>query len=250
MAASVSSKRPSLFFAFFFAGVFGTAACGGTKQEAKAPEPVDEPTLEIGSQAPDLQINTLNGHGKVTKDSLAGKVIVVDFWASNCKPCETTLPKLQELQKKYDGKVEVIGISADDDKANVVDWAQKHGATFAIGWDQGHSMAKTWNVTKMPTTFIIDPQNRIRYVHNGFHESDIVDVSEELAHLSGDDKPAQVQVATAETGGDIVPPMGKGAPAPTATNDAAAPAAKPGKKAATPKKNSKKTASKKKKADG
>ena len=242
-----TKKRSSLFFAFFFAGACASAACGGTKQEAKAPEVVEEPTLEIGSQSPDLVVNTLNGHGKITKDALAGKVVVVDFWASSCKPCETTIPKLAELAKKYDGKVEVIGISADDDKGNVAEWAQKHGATFAIGWDQGHALAKSWNVTKMPTTYILDGQGRIRYVHSGSHDSDVADFTEELAHLS-DDKPAQVQVASSDSA-EIVPPMGNAAPAaPAATADKPEKTKAAGKKATTPKKGTKKTASKKKAA--
>jgi cytochrome c biogenesis protein CcmG, thiol:disulfide interchange protein DsbE len=138
---------------------------------------------EVGKPAPDLSIQSLNGKGKIALDSMQGKILVVDFWATWCAPCKASFPKLEELSKKVGDKVEVVGISVDDEKAGVAEFAKENGATFAIGWDEGHSIAQRWKVEKMPTTFIVDGSGTVRYIHAGYHDGEAAVMEKELATL-------------------------------------------------------------------
>ena len=154
---------------------------------------------EVGKAAPDLSIQTLNGKGKFSLDGRAGKVVIVDFWATWCGPCKKSFPKLEELSKRAGDRVEVIGISVDDEKSGVLDFAKETGASFAIGWDEGHSIAERWKLGAMPTTFIIDANGKVRHVHDGYHDGEVKLMEKELTALL-DEGPGDTRVAKNDDG--------------------------------------------------
>ncbi len=156
--------------------------CGSSSKGAKSASD-GSGHAEVGKPAPDLSIQTLNGKGDISLDSLQGKVVVLDFWATWCGPCKASFPKLEELSKKMGDKVEVVGISVDDEKTGVLEFAKENGATFAIGWDEGHAIAGRWNVKNMPTTFIVDGSGKVRYIHAGYHDGETKEMEKELATL-------------------------------------------------------------------
>ncbi len=161
----------------------------------------------------------------------------------------------KKLSKKYAGKVEVVGISCDDESKEVPDFAKSNGATFAIGWDEGHSIAKRWGVSSMPTTVLLDGTGKVRYVHAGYHEGEADAIGKELADLSSEpsakgakdavasnEKDATKDAATAKDATKDTAAATKDAPDTATEPDAAPPppakpAKKPGKKPGkTPKK--------------
>jgi len=150
---------------------------------------------EVGKPAPDLAIQTLNDKGKISLPDLQGKVVIVDFWATWCGPCKQSFPKLEELSKKVGDKVVIVGVSVDDEKKGVAEFAKENGATFAIGWDEGHSIASRWKVGTMPTTFIVDPTGKVRHIHDGYHDGETSTMEKEatalLAEGGGDTKVAK-----------------------------------------------------------
>jgi thiol-disulfide isomerase/thioredoxin len=148
---------------------------------------------EVGKPAPDLAIQTLNGKGKISLDSLQGKVAVIDFWATWCGPCRQSFPKLEELSKKMGDKVEIVGISVDDDQKGILDFVKETGVSFPIGWDEGHSLASRWQVGTMPTTFILDASGKVRFIHDGYHDGESTLMGKELAGLL--DEPSDTKVA-------------------------------------------------------
>ena len=165
------------------------AGCGGAEKGARSA--VDEGgsgggPAEVGKQAPDLSIQSLNGKGPISLDAMQGKVLVVDFWATWCEPCRASFPKLEELSKRVGDKVEVVGISVDDEKKGVLEFAKENGATFAIGWDEGHTIASRWKVEKMPTTFIVDRSGKVRFIHGGYHDGETKEMEKEIASLFED----------------------------------------------------------------
>jgi DsbE subfamily thiol:disulfide oxidoreductase len=162
------------------------AGCGGASKEAKST--ADESGeggghAEVGKKAPDLTIQTLNGKGTFSLASVKGKPVIVDFWATWCGPCKESFPKLEELSKRLGDKVEIIGISVDDEKKGVLEFAKENGATFAIGWDEGHVIAARWKVGTMPTTFIVDGEGTVRFIHDGYHDGETKQMEKEIVSL-------------------------------------------------------------------
>ena len=183
------SIRLRAAFGSFSVVVALTGACAGGDKKAKSPTGGSTPRpgpAEVGKPAPDLSVQTLNGKGKITLDSLQGKIAVIDFWATWCGPCEQSFPKLEELSKRNQGKVEFVAVSVDDKSDNVADWAKEHGATFAIAWDDGHAIAKRWKVGSMPTTFVLDTTGTVRFIHAGYHDKEADEINKEIATLVGE----------------------------------------------------------------
>ncbi len=138
----------------------------------------------IGKPAPTFSVKTANRKGTIDLASLSGKVVVVDFWATWCGPCKESFPKLQELYAKYQGSVELVGLSEDEDNQGIAEFGQTHGAiTFPIGWDTGKTIAGRYNPPTMPTSFVIDKNGVVRFAHVGFHDNDEAELEKELKTL-------------------------------------------------------------------
>lgn len=240
--------------------------CGGGSEKG-ARSAADESAehsghAEVGKPAPALSLESLNGHGSISLDGMRGKVVIVDFWATWCGPCKQSFPKLEELSKRVGDKVEVVGISVDDEEKGVAEFAKENGVTFAIGWDEGHVIASRWKVGTMPTTFIVDGAGVVRYIHDGYHDGETKVMEKEVATLL-DDRSSSERLAKSSSepsGGDVAdepksdveePPSEETASADAEEKTAPAAAPKPkkknGKKAARGGKGGTKKQAKKKK---
>jgi thiol-disulfide isomerase/thioredoxin len=111
-------------------------------------------------------------HGEdtwVSLSELEGKVVVLDFWASWCKPCIELMPVFRELQRKYEGKdVAILGINQDEKKSDFLAAMEKYEINWPqiIDFDNSEPLSVTYKVTQIPTTIIIDKKGRI-YKHWG-----------------------------------------------------------------------------------
>src|SRR5688572_1580572 len=203
--ASIRSVGVTIGLSLFLAV---TAGCGGGRPEAKSPhaaaDKANSGPAEVGKQAPDLSIQTLNGKGKISLESLQGKVVIIDFWATWCGPCKQSFPKLEELSKKLGNKVEIVGVSVDDSSDGVLAFAKENKATFAIGWDDGHNIANRWKVGTMPTTYIVDSSGKVRFIHDGYHDGETDTMAKEIASLESEGPPAKgdTRIAKNETKND------------------------------------------------
>ena len=102
--------------------------------------------------------------------STAGKVVIVDFWASWCGPCKASFPALNRLQAKYGPKgLVIIGVSVDEDAAKYKAFAEKQAATFTLVHDAAHKAAAVFSPATMPTSYVVDRKGIIRHIHTGFH---------------------------------------------------------------------------------
>src|SRR3977135_3746821 len=66
------------------------------------------------TMAEDFTLKRLNGEGSFKLSSLRGKVIVINFWAAWCDPCKSEAPRFQSLYERYRGRVEFVGVDAND----------------------------------------------------------------------------------------------------------------------------------------
>lgn len=104
----------------------------------------------------------------------AGKVRVVDFWATWCDPCRDQLPFLDRLSAKYAARgLAVYGVSFDEDKSAVEHFLTQTRLSFTILWDKGGDvLAEPLEVTRLPTTLFVDRRGVVRDVHLGFERSE------------------------------------------------------------------------------
>ena len=123
------------------------------------------PQIKTGDAFPDLSKFKLEGQ---VPASLAGKVVIVDFWASWCSPCKASFPVLNELQKTYGDKVVVIGVNVDEKRAEMDGFLKQHAADFAVVRDADKQLVALANINTMPTSFVLDTTGKVRSIHNGF----------------------------------------------------------------------------------
>lgn len=99
----------------------------------------------------------------------AGKVVMVDFWASWCVPCRRSFPWLNMMHEKYadDGLV-IVGVNLDLERAEADRFLAEFPASFKIVYDENKALAKQFEVIAMPSTYVIGRNGKVIEQHLGF----------------------------------------------------------------------------------
>lgn len=127
---------------------------------------------EIGASAPPFEARLLNG-GWIDLASLGGKVVILNFWATWCAPCEIEMPILQALHQQYPPtQLQVIGINTGEDRAAIEPWTVRLQLSLPIALDAGLEIGTAYQVRGQPQTFIIDKQGVIRAIFFGATDFD------------------------------------------------------------------------------
>lgn len=118
--------------------------------------------------APDVTFISLAGQ-KISTQSLRGKVVMVNFWATDCATCIKELPQMIETYNKFKGQgLEFVAVAMKYDPPNyVVNFTETRKLPFIVALDSGGDIAKAFNdVTLTPTTYVIDKDGKVlkRYV--------------------------------------------------------------------------------------
>jgi thiol-disulfide isomerase/thioredoxin len=122
--------------------------------------------LKVGDTLPDLASFKLDGK---LPASLKGKIVVVDFWASWCVPCAQSFPVMDELQKKFGDRVVVLAVNVDEKAAKMEKFLAKHPVTFSVVRDAQQKLVAAVEPETMPTSFILDGDGKVKFLHKGFH---------------------------------------------------------------------------------
>lgn len=94
--------------------------------------------------------------------AVAGRVLVVDFFAAYCRPCQRTLPAVERLHRQRPD-VAFVGVSLDEDPAVARRLVSRHGLTFPVVHDAGNTVAGRFRVTDLPAAFVVDGTGRIAW---------------------------------------------------------------------------------------
>ncbi|WP_162909589.1 TlpA family protein disulfide reductase [Aggregatilinea lenta] len=133
----------------------------------------------IDQPLPTFSLSTLDGDTISLPESVAGKVVFLNFWATWCVPCEEEMPALQQLQDAHgaDG-VEVISVTdptsgqTEDDIRAFID---EHDLSLTVALSSELALYQTFNVLQIPITYIIDRDGTVRDYHIGALTPDDID---------------------------------------------------------------------------
>ena len=119
-------------------------------------------------QAPHFELPRLSGKGKSSLADYRGRVVVLNFWASWCRPCRAESPLLQRWHRrisKMDGLV--LGVDALDEIGKARAFVSEYGLTYPMLRDGPGDMREPYGLLGFPETFVIDRQGRIAAVQRG-----------------------------------------------------------------------------------
>jgi thiol-disulfide isomerase/thioredoxin len=122
---------------------------------------IAEPRKAGQTLAPDFTVRAMDGQ-EITLSHLAGKIVVMDFWATWCPPCRASVPELQALTKKYSrDKLVLISFSADNEEQPWRDLIAKKNMDWPQYWDRDGRIRDEFSVHAFPTYLVIDPDGFI-----------------------------------------------------------------------------------------
>lgn len=131
--------------------------------------PGDEAFVRTGEPAPGFELESLNG-ASMSLESLRGKVVYVNFWATWCAPCRDEAPALQRLyQELSPAGFEILALSIDKpgDEAKIREFEQAYGLTFPILRDPTEVVYSQYGATGVPETYLIDAEGRLAEAYIG-----------------------------------------------------------------------------------
>lgn len=129
-------------------------------------DPREVPSPLIGKPAPAFELPLLDGEGSLTPAALAGRPVLVNFFASWCAGCRVEHPLLLELAAKQG--VEIVGVDYKDDPAAGRQWLQRHGNPYrTVAVDREGAAGLDWGVYGIPETFVLGADGRILFKQIG-----------------------------------------------------------------------------------
>ena len=157
------------------AALFAVAACGGGATE-RSP-------IVVGAPAPTYAAQTLDGTPVAVAD-LRGEVVLLNVWATWCKPCREEIPALEELNQRHSAAgLRIVGVSIDSpgEEERIASYAKELGATYALWHDPDNRVSTTFLAIGVPASYLIGRDGTLRWRHVGPVTSDDAALNAALA---------------------------------------------------------------------
>jgi thiol-disulfide isomerase/thioredoxin len=129
----------------------------------------DRIELARSRMAPPFSATTIDGQ-RISLDSLAGKVVLIDFWATWCPPCVAALPHIREIARQFEGQpLVIVSVSFDSDDAKWREFVAKNGMTWVQIRDGKFTgpLAQVFDIRAIPATLTIDADGVLEDQHEG-----------------------------------------------------------------------------------
>lgn len=126
-----------------------------------------------GELAPDFSGITLDGD-TVQLSDLRGKTVLVNIFASWCGPCRAEAPHLVEADNALNDEVVFVGLNLQENPQAVIEFRDDFGIEFPLVLNEDGSLTEIYKPIGLPTSWFIDPEGVVRYVHAGPMTSDIM----------------------------------------------------------------------------
>jgi len=152
-------------------------------------------------KAPEFTLPNLDGDDVTLSELLEDGPVIVDFWATWCKPCIKAFPDLQEIFDKYKNcGLKVVAISIDGPKSmsRVGSLIKSKGNTFEVLLDPGQKVARKFHVTSVPRTVLVRTDGTIAYAVTGYRPKNHEELDAAVAKLLPEDCPEEEEGETGE----------------------------------------------------
>ena len=143
--------------------------------------------VAVGDTAPAVSLPALSADGEISLQSLQGKVVYLDFWASWCGPCRVSFPLLEKMRAELGSRgFEVFAINLDEVEADALQFLSEVPVSYPVVRDGAGATPQTFGILGMPTGYLIDRQGVVRDIHQGFRKSDSEDLHSAVVELLGE----------------------------------------------------------------
>jgi len=122
--------------------------------------------IAVGESAPDAAMPRLDGSGDTRIADFRGRWVLVNFWASWCRPCETESPTIEEFARRNRDRLVVLGINSEDNSVDANDFIDRYDLTWHMVKDTGERM-EAYGVLGLPESFLVDPNGRLAFIQRG-----------------------------------------------------------------------------------
>ena len=154
----------------------------GTLARVNAQEKVT--LVKVGDDVPEFVVEMFDGQ-KINIKDLKGKIVLINFWAPWCPPCQEELKRVQkEIIDRFKGKDFVfLAISREESKEQVKKFRERNGYTFPMGLDPERKIYSKFATATIPRNFIIDKKGKIVEIEVGYTKEAFAKMIEKLERL-------------------------------------------------------------------
>jgi len=123
----------------------------------RTPDPIGP-----GQPAPLFSLPSLTDEAPVSLETLRGRVVLLHFWATWCKPCEEEMPALERLRHSLDQeRFALVTVSVDEDRGQVESFRDRLRLSLPILLDPSHQVSRAYQTYRYPESFLLDREGRV-----------------------------------------------------------------------------------------
>lgn len=143
-----------------------------------------ETLVKVGDDVPTFVVEMFDGQ-KIDTKELKGKVVLINFWATWCPPCQLELKRVQkEIVDRFKGKDFVfLAISREETREQVQKFREKNGYTFPMGLDPDRKIYSKFATSTIPRNFIVDKKGKIVTMEVGYTEESFAELIKKIEDL-------------------------------------------------------------------
>jgi len=164
------------------------------------------PALEAGVQAPEIELQDLDGRKFSLKEARKQGPVVAAFFKVSCPVCQLAFPYLERIFKAYakSGKFSFVGVSQDN-ASDTKAFKREYGVTFPVLLDPvgKYPVSNAYGLTNVPTVFLISPEGEIEFSSVSWSKADMEQLGRRLANIS--DMPVEQIFKSGEKVADFKP---------------------------------------------
>ena len=138
---------------------------------------------DASGPAPAFQLDAVSGEA-MNLAQFRGQVVMLNFWATWCGPCQQEMPLLEQMYRKYKpAGFTLVGLNVDKEAPPVKALLARKPVSFPVLLDPASQVSKLYHVDEMPSTVLIDRKGNIRYLHRGYKPGDENEYQDRIRQL-------------------------------------------------------------------